>query len=765
MNKWFLFLIGILIIENSLFAQEKSKEILRNFSGKDLYEILKKLEDTYEVKFSFSPELIEDKKLDISLKGEGLQEILQEIGFYTGLEFSKINPKYYYITPSKAQELNQVVVQAYLTSGIDKNTDGSYHYKIKNFGLLPGLTDNDILESIQLFPGVANIDESATNFYVRGGLPDQNRQIWDGINIYHNGHLFGLISPFNPNAIDKVSFFYKGTPVEYGERASSVIEMNTYENIPSKTRFEWGINGIYSDLFLHTPIIKDKWSFQFSFRRSYEDFLFETPVFSNYEAKAFQNASIENDYFYFNDYHFKMNIYPAKNHRFFVSFIHIDNDLENTTRLDNLENTDMLDTENTGYSLKWEWKIHRDLSWNNLFSASHYDLHYNNLQKTDLDLKLDYHKKNSIKDFFFSTSFDKTFNQKAQIKTGLQISRKELDYQLTEERDLLLILDEDQSVMDIWGIFVDYRHKNSKNNWYLGLRSNYYSLSGKFKLEPRFVYNRKLNRHLNLQITGEIKNQVISQLRTSIYNSFTLEDKIWHLSDDQKYPVITSYHFTTGSIYKNRGWLLDFDVYFKKLDGISSYSLGILNPLDNRLYTGEQKTLGFDIFIKKRFKKFDSRLSYTFSDIQNRFPGFNDSKFFRASSDIRHSLNLGFSYHYKKFEWALGWLYRYGKPSSELEFEEEDDEDEYEESGLLEDINEYRLPNYNRLDFSSSYKFFLDKKKKIKAKAGLSIRNLLNNKIIINQEFIGNSTLDDDVRILNYYSLKFTPNFMFRIYW
>ncbi len=744
----------IIILLFSLTAFSQSQTV--NHSQRELIDVLKEIEDTFKVRFSFSPELIDGKKIQLDLSGEDLDAILLDLSLTTQLNFNKLNDQYYYISENNSEPLQKVVIEAYLTKGITKNENGSFQYNIKKFGLLAGLTDNDILESIQLLPGIANIDESAANFYVRGGLPDQNRQIWDGINIYHSGHLFGLISPFNPHAIDKVTFYYKGTPPEFGERASSVIEMKTYENIPEKTMFEWGLNGIYSDLFFRTPIIKNNLSFQFSFRRSYED-LFETPVFTKYEAKAFQNASVENDFFYFKDYHFKLNFIPNKKHKFYASFLHIDNDLESKTSLDNTVISDILDTENWGYSVKWLWKWNQKWQLENIFSHSYYSLHYNNLEMIDSTVRLDYQKMNIISDDLFSTTVHFKMDNHKSLKGGLQFNTKYVDYQLAEKKKLFLILDQDQSSMDTYSLFLDFLSEKESYNFSLGIRNSYFSQVGRFKFEPRFLFNKKITSFLSLQFTGEIKNQIINHLRNSIFNSFTLEDKIWRLSDLKRYPLVTSYHITSGGVLKFNKGIIDFDFYYKKIDGISSYSLGIFNPQDYKIYHGSQKVLGFDLFIKKDLGSFKTRLSYTFSDVKNKFEGFNDSKYFTSSSDIRHAFNAGINYQFKKLNFAFGWIYRLGKPTSEIE----DEDDRI----YLEEINEYRLPTYNRLDFSSSYSFSFSEKKRIKGKIGLSVKNLLNNKIIINKDFVGNASIDDDIKILNYYSLGITPNIMFRIYW
>ena len=94
-------------------------------------------------------------------------------------------------------------------------------------------------------------------FAVRGGSLDQNRIIWDGINMYHKGHLFGMLSAFNPNSTSEVVFHNKGTHSKFGERASSVIDISI-RKFCSGYRFTvgMGINGINADAYIESPLIK-----------------------------------------------------------------------------------------------------------------------------------------------------------------------------------------------------------------------------------------------------------------------------------------------------------------------------------------------------------------------------------------------------------------------------------------------------------------------------------------------------------------------------
>jgi hypothetical protein len=70
---------------------------------------------------------------------------------------------------------------------LQKYIDGSTVLNTKKFGILPGLVDPDVLQSIQLY-GVESTNESIANINVRGGTNDQNLMLWDDIKMYHSGH-------------------------------------------------------------------------------------------------------------------------------------------------------------------------------------------------------------------------------------------------------------------------------------------------------------------------------------------------------------------------------------------------------------------------------------------------------------------------------------------------------------------------------------------------------------------------------------------------
>ena len=97
--------------------------------------------------------------------------------------------------------------------------------QIKNTPSILG--EADVMKAIQLMPGVqAGVDGSA-GLYIRGGSPDQNLILLDGIPVYNVDHMFGFFSVFTPEAVKKVTLFKGSFPARFGGRLSSVIDVRT----------------------------------------------------------------------------------------------------------------------------------------------------------------------------------------------------------------------------------------------------------------------------------------------------------------------------------------------------------------------------------------------------------------------------------------------------------------------------------------------------------------------------------------------------------
>jgi hypothetical protein len=86
----------------------------------------------------------------------------------------------------------------------------------------PGALDN-IYRTLQTLPGVTAAEEFGSRLAVRGGAPDQNLTVMDGVEIHDPYRLFGLTSAFNPETIQRFELATGGFSVEYGDRLSSLL--------------------------------------------------------------------------------------------------------------------------------------------------------------------------------------------------------------------------------------------------------------------------------------------------------------------------------------------------------------------------------------------------------------------------------------------------------------------------------------------------------------------------------------------------------------
>jgi len=145
---------------------------------------------------------------------------------------------------------------------------------IEKFLKLPVIFgEADVLKVIQLLPGVQSGTEGSSGIYVRGGGPDQNLFLLDGVPVYNANHLFGFMSVFNPDAVKSVQLYKGGFPARYGERLSSVIDIRMKEGNEKELHGNFAVGLISSKVSLEGPIIKDKTSFVISARRTYYDLL------------------------------------------------------------------------------------------------------------------------------------------------------------------------------------------------------------------------------------------------------------------------------------------------------------------------------------------------------------------------------------------------------------------------------------------------------------------------------------------------------------
>lgn len=178
--------------------------------------------------------------------------------------------------------LQEIVVEDQATREITTNRIGSTTLRMTEIKRAPAmLGEVDLIKQVQTLPGVTSVGEAASGFNVRGGSVDQNLILYDGNPVFNSSHVFGFFSAFNSDALREVNFYRGGISAEYGGRVSSVLDIRSKEGDLEKWTGSGGIGMISSNFSMGGPVKKDKTSFSASFRSSYSDWLVNA-IESNY---------------------------------------------------------------------------------------------------------------------------------------------------------------------------------------------------------------------------------------------------------------------------------------------------------------------------------------------------------------------------------------------------------------------------------------------------------------------------------------------------
>lgn len=755
----FIFILGI-----RSYTQTPEKHEL-SFNQKPLNQTLEKIENKFSIKYNYLDSIVENKKFNLKKRKYSLQQIHNEIAFQCDVYFEKIDHRFYSIKANpqeacleKVECLAEVVVKGYLSKGINKIVDKTTVLTEK-MELLPGIPDADVLFTLQQLPGVLSPNETASGLHIRGGNIDQNLLLWDGIRIQHPGHLFGMISGFNPSVTHQVNLYFKGTPPRFGERISSVIEMKTSNEIPSNAAVKMGVNGLNFDFLLRTPIIQNKLGIEIGGRKSYTE-CWQTPTFTQLAKKVFQNTSLSEfdneNRFQFNDFSLKINYKPRLQTEIFASTILINNDLDYTAPyLLSHSKNDKMQINNGGSSLQWNEKWNEKWHQNLLIFYSIYDFNYQNKKILDTDFSA-LKKLNRSINSGIEFNFKHFYNNKNTFEMGYHLLGNDASHAfVSANKDFELVLD-NKYLFNLTHVLY-FLEKWYHNQWiiYGGVRYQYYQDLAQHRLEPRLLVQNRISAAWSLQFTYEQKSQLMSQIQESIASDLSLENYVWVLANAADIPLVKSHQISIGCTHNKNNWSIDFDLYYKPINGISSLHFGFYNPFDTKMHQGSGFSNGIDLLIQKETSTWKSTLTYSFLNAKNKFNGINNNLYFPINSEIKHSFNINVLKKWNRFSFAMGWNWHTGKPYSVLDNENK-----------ITQYNSARLPNYHRLDISGIYA--LKKIKNININLGFSVYNIYNKNNALSKELQPNFTsLSEGFQVSakqeNYSGLGITPNLFFKL--
>ncbi len=687
-------------------------------------------------------------------------------------------------------ELDEVLISDYITQGISKKQNGSIEVAPEKLGILPGLIEPDVLLSLQLLPGIQSSSETASGIQIRGSSPDQNLVLFDGIKMFQSGHFFGLISSFNPYVTKKISLFRNGTSPKFGDRIGGVLDISSGDEVPD---FEagFGVNLTHADGYIKTPLFNNKAGLVFSVRRSITDWI-ETITYKKFSESVFQNtrildevlneknknSNIDND-FYFQDYNLKFIVEISKKNKVSISNLYNKNRLnfssENQRFREKVE--DNITYQNTGTRFLWSHKTTSKFTQNIDFHTSEYTFDYygkriQTRNNTNDNSTREFEIKNHVNDKGINYDFTYNLNKNFQFGGGYQFSKTKVlyvyDTNFTTPNNLLLSTENSTNTTN--ALFSELKYSSSNSYVSLGLRANKFASSKEWFFEPRLFASTKISASFTLKTSGEIKNQAVSQIIEYRNNGIGLENNIWAVANNE-IPILNSKQVAVGFLYQRNGWNLDVDFYIKKVIGVTLMTDDIANSTQTSrvpfYISGESDITGLDVLLKKRFGKYRSWVSYSYSKTTQRFKELNNGNEFNGINGIPHSLTWSHTYKLKQLEFSLGWKIRSGIPYTEANSTHLDTNNNLRIT--YESVNGKRLPDYQKIDFSSTYKFYFSKRKKVAGKVGVSLLNVLNAKNILDRtyelKFVNSQGNVEEQKLVKVdrLSLGFTPNVVFRL--
>ena len=652
-----------------------------------------------------------------------------------------------------SEDLAPVLLVGYVTSGMDRNKDGSIDVNNDRLGVLPGLVNKDIAQSIQLIPGISSLDESATGIQIRGGSPDQNLILYDDIKLYNTGYFYGMFSLFNPFASENARVYRSGTSASYGDRISGIIDISSGTSIPKKMEGGIEIDGLAVNGYIKAPLSEKVAVYTFV-RRSYSD-LVQTPTYDSYSDKIFTNFGVardvngnvllletDDDYspetsnndFHFTDVSSKVVIRPNEKNSIAISGLLTRNSLDfNFTGGDELI-IDDLKTKNNGLSANWEHVFGEKHQAEFTAYYSGYHSYYQNDEIKDetgdgipelAEINI---RENYIKDLGLNYESTLQLKDRQELKLGYQISNTDLNLLISKEEPVSNSIQasrqDDENLKN--ALFTEYTYY-LKNRGLIkgGVRVSHYSSLNKVLLEPRLNFELPLSNRIRFKTAIERRNQPISQLVEFNHTELRLENNLWRLSDDKQFPLLTSNQISGGLLYHFKNLNIDVDAYYKELKGLTTFTSGFSNPLEN-LEEGESTIKGLDVLLKYRWNNYKIWTGYTFNDITFQFPNINATEAkFPGNNDIRHQFRISNSYKFNNWQFSLGWQYRSGKPITPVNSYVIKIDADGENAGVVNfgAVNSDRLPDFHRLDATILYDFKIDK---YKSQLGLSVLNLYN---------------------------------------
>lgn len=574
-------------------------------------------------------------------------------------------------------DLDVVEIVAEEVEKIEEKTQMStIDIPIKEIKKLPALLGEvDVLKIIQLMPGVQSGTEGTSGIYVRGGGPDQNLILLDGVPVYNVSHLGGFFSVFNADAVRNVELIKGGFPARYGGRLSSVVNITLKEGNKNHLKAEGSIGLISSKLTIEGPLgKKKKTSFIVSGRRTYIDLLTrplikaagkQTGSYSNGEDATTNFSYSGTGGYFFYDLNAKVNHQLTKKDRLYLSFysgrdigdsktegqdqtIKTNGDI---TSESNYDDEFSINWGNLITALRWNHEFSPRLFANSTFTLSRYDFKTGNKSESDYfyvnqdqtGMPIDTFMSDDLFDFSYGSKvidlggkidFDFLPSPNHYVKFGTNFTHHnflpgELKYK-EEYGNGEFNVDTSFAAQKIKAneIFVyaedDYK-VNDKFKINVGLHASLFDVQDTVytSLEPRISARYLVKPNLSLKGSLVRMTQYLHLLTNA---SLALPTDLW-VPPTNKVGPQRSWQFALGAAQTfDNTYEVSLEGYYKKITDILAYREGssitlIGDDWEDGVTVGDGWSYGAELFLQKKKGRTTGWIGYTLSWSKRQFAG------------------------------------------------------------------------------------------------------------------------------------------------
>jgi hypothetical protein len=623
--------------------------------------------------------------------------------------------------------LKGIVLDEVIISNSQKNPDEQINVtniSVEKLKVIPSIAgEPDLMKALAIAPGISLAQEGSSVLVVRGGNPEQNLILFDGIPLFNPNHLFGFFSAFNPSAIGSIKVYKGDFPAEYGGRLSSVIDIATKEG-PKKGHVnnEFTIGTLSSNIYSEGPLSKNKTSYAIGGRISYLGLVL---LPQQLIVKANGTGTYTNYWLY--DVNANINTKVGEKGKLKLSFFHNN---------DNFSQYDKTMDDISEIAYKWgntaAGALYR-LPLNDTtfltaklnFSGFRFIANLENTNTVDV-LKDVYTDKSTIGNLNASVGFDRQISKKYILSYGLSnditfVKPNSLRFVSTINGNIINDLDtfSNRLTSFVSWVYLDNElFLNRKLKMHIGGRAGYFYNDGysELLLEPRISLSIIPNDFTAWNFALTTMSQPFHYLSL---NSSTLPNEIW-LPSSELAPVESASQMSVG-------WFRNFhkadlkvtaELYYKNMHNLVAFVPGqssLFNAssdwTERIIPYGLGQAYGAELFVEKEFKYLNLTLEYTYGSSKRRFAGINDGNFFPSKFDITHDFGVTAGLVITD-KWSLQSLFVYqtGRPATlpSAVFVDPNGIPSY----IFDEINGSRLPDYHRLDISfirekqiSTYKF------------------------------------------------------------